>query len=237
MTGYDTAGQIQNVYASAASEFGADPEFWVRYFSPSPAANLFSDDPSSEALGAWDSGGAYVSCICAPDQSRLSGSSAEGQADAQSMASSIQSSLSAVSQLSVPSQLWCWLDQEASTSLSLDYWNGWASYIASYNLDSNGTYPMHPGLYCDPASAYPNCSTISQASGTAAPVAVWSSEPEPCSGFTAPSWNPDSCSSVATKLWQYGEQGACGYSADVDLDTGVPGAAFSSYCLRVTSAP
>ena len=37
--GYDTAGEIQNTYSSAHSEFGEDPAFWVRYFSPSPAAD------------------------------------------------------------------------------------------------------------------------------------------------------------------------------------------------------
>ena len=34
MAGYDTAGPIQDTYAPARSEFGRDPAFWIRYFSP-----------------------------------------------------------------------------------------------------------------------------------------------------------------------------------------------------------
>jgi hypothetical protein len=245
MAGYDTAGEIQNTYSSAHSEFGTDPSFWVRYFSPSPAADLFSSDPSSESLGAWDSGGPYVSCVSAPSQSRLSGSTAEGQADAQSMCASMLSAWNAVGPLKLPSnnELWCWLDQEYSTSLSLSYWDGWANYIANYNFASLGTYPLFPALYCDPNSPYPNCTTIAQATGLNIPVAVWSSEPEPCGGIASPpSWNADSCtsvssSSVTTKLWQYGEQGACGYSANVDVDVAAPGWTMANYCFHVTSAP
>jgi len=40
MAGYDTAGRIQDTYASARREFGASPYYWMRYFTPSPAARL-----------------------------------------------------------------------------------------------------------------------------------------------------------------------------------------------------
>lgn len=245
MAGYDTAGEIQNTYSSAHSEFGANPNFWVRYFTPSPAADIFSNDAQSECIGAWDSGGPHVSCICAPSQSRLSGSSAEGQADAQSMAASMLAAYKAVGPLNLPTnnELWCWLDQEASTSLSLSYWDGWANYIANYNFDSLGTFPLYPALYCNPFAAPPNCSTIAQATGLNIPVAVWSSEPEPCGGIASPpSWNAEECSSVSsstvtTKLWQYGEQGACHYSANVDVDVARPGWNMPDFCFRITSLP
>jgi hypothetical protein len=245
MAGYDTAGEIQNTYASAYSEFGTDPAFWIRYFNPSPAADLLSSDASAECSGAWDSGGHYIGCISAPTQSRLSGSTAEGQADAQSTAASMLSAYDAVGPLDLPSngQLWVWLDQEYSTSLSLDYWDGWANYIANYNFAGLGTYPLYPGLYCDPYSPYPNCSTIAQATGLNIPVAVWSSEPEPCGGIKSPpSFDADECSAVssstvATKLWQFGEQGACGYSANVDCDLGATDISYADYCFDVTSNP
>ena len=120
MTGYDTAGRIQNTYASAHREFGAAPAFWIRYFSPSPAADLFNDDAVAESRGAWDSGGPYVGCVSAPRQSRLSGSAAEGQADAQAFAAAMLAAYHAVRPLQLPSNghLYCWLDQEYSTSLS-----------------------------------------------------------------------------------------------------------------------
>ena len=70
MTGYDTAGRIQDTYASAQAEFGMAPTFWIRYFTPSPAADLFDDDAFGESQGAWASGGPHVGCISAPAQSR-----------------------------------------------------------------------------------------------------------------------------------------------------------------------
>lgn len=240
MTGYDTAGRIQNTYASAHSEFGANPAFWIRYFTPSPAADLFNDDALAESQAAWDSGGPSVGCTSAPIQSRLSGSAAEGQADAQAYAAAMLAAYHAVGPLELPAngQLYCWLDQEYSTSLSSSYWNAWANYIAEYNFAGLGSYPLYPCLYCDPYSPYPNCSTIAQAPGVDAPSAIWSSEPEPCGSLTRPpAWKADQCQTIPTRVWQYGEQGACNYSANVDLDVGAPGFFTPAHCFRVKSRP
>lgn len=245
MPGYDTAGEIQNTYVSAKDEFGVNPDWWLRYFSPSPAADIFSSDPTAESEGAWASGGHYVGCICAPIQSRLSGSTAEGQADAQSMAASMLTAWDDVGPLKLPSnnQLYCFLDQEYSTSLSLDYWDGWANYIANYNFASLGTYPLYPCLYCTPDAPYPNCSTIGGATGLNIPAVVWSAEPEPCGNMAdPPAFDAQQCSAVSdskvpTKVWQYGEQGGCGYSANVDLDNGPPGYNQAAYCFDVVSNP
>jgi hypothetical protein len=157
MTGYDTAGRIQNTYVSAHREFGTHPNFWIRYFTPSPAADLFHEDALAESRGAWDSGGPYIGVISAPRQSRLSGSAAEGHADAQAFAAALLTAYHGVRPLLLPAnnQLYCWLDQEYSTSLSLSYWNAWASYLANYNFAGLGTYPLYPCLYCAPHSPYP----------------------------------------------------------------------------------
>jgi hypothetical protein len=240
MAGYDTAGQIQDTYVSARDEFGEGPLFWIRYFSPSPAADIFSDNAVAESKGAWASGGHYVGPVSAPYQSNLSGSTAQGQADAQTYAASMLSAYYAVGPLLLPSnkQLYCWLDQEYSTSLSLDYLDGWAGYLANYNFADLGTYPLYPGLYCDPGSPYPNCSTMAAAKGLNVPAAVWSSEPEPCGSLkSTPSYDAERCATVPTKLWQFGEQGACGYSANVDLDMGAPGFDTPDYCFNVSSNP
>jgi hypothetical protein len=194
----------------------------------------------AESQGAWDSGGPYVGCISAPRQSRLSGSAAEGQADAQAFAAAMLTAYHAVGPLQLPSggRLYCWLDQEYSTSLSSNYWNAWANYIAEYNFASLGIYPLYPCLYCNPNAPYPSCSTIAKARGVNAPSAIWSSEPEPCGGPPGPSrWDPQECGSAPTKLWQYGEQDACSYSANVDLDLGAPGFAVAHYCFYVKSRP
>jgi hypothetical protein len=240
MAGYDTAGQIQDTYVSARDEFGEGPLFWVRYFSPSPAADIFSDNAVAESEGAWASGGHYVGPVSAPYQSNLSGSTAQGQADAQTYAASMLSAYYAVGPLLLPSnkQLYCWLDQEYSTSLSLDYLDGWAGYLANYNFADLNTYPLYPGLYCDPGSPYPNCSTMAAAAGLNVPAAVWASEPEPCGSLKSePSYAAERCATVPTKLWQFGEQGACGYSANVDLDMGAPGFDTAAYCFNVSSNP
>src|SRR5215469_10903602 len=96
MSGYDCAAPIQDVYVAAHNEEGRDPAFWIRYFTPSPAADIFSGDALSECRAAWDSGGHAVGCVSAPFQSRLSGSSAEGQADAQAFAASMLAAYHAV---------------------------------------------------------------------------------------------------------------------------------------------
>ena len=239
MAGYDTASPIQNVYASAHSEFGANPNFWLRYFSPSPYASVVNSDPGSECTGAWNSGGPRIGPIMAPVQSRLSGSYAEGQADAQTFCAALWSTYASVGPLLLPNNgmLFCWLDQEYSTSLSVSYWNGWANYVGYYQFGNNGE-PLYPCLYCDPNSPYPNCSTIGSTSVTFACTSVWSSEPEPCtrSITNPPSWKAYSCSGwTPTQVWQYGEQGACGYSASVDLDVGAPGFNTANYCFYLTA--
>jgi hypothetical protein len=243
MAGYDTAGRIHQTYQSAQREFGRPPYFWIRYFSPSPAADIFADDAVAESGGAWASGGPYVGCVSSPPQYRLSGSAAEGLADAQTYCASLLAAWNSVAQLKLPAsnQLWCYIDQEYSTGLSRSYWNAWAGYIANYNFARLHTYPLYPALYCAPFSPYPNCSTIAAARGLAIPASVWSSEPEPCAGLkNVPFYDPDECSSasrsrVGSHLWQFGEQGGCGYSANVDLDVGNVNT--PSYCFRVVANP
>jgi hypothetical protein len=132
--------------------------------------------------------------------------------------------------------LYCWLDQEYSTTLSVPYWNGWSGYVYAYEFGSNGPFPLFACLYCDPNSPYPNCSTIGNSSAYTC-TAVWSSEPEPCTASITnpPSWKAYSCSASPTKVWQYGEQQACGYSANVDLDVGASGFNTANYCFYLTA--
>ncbi len=235
MPGYDTASYIQSVYAAAHSEFGEDPGYWIRYFSPCPNGS-FNSDATTESEAAWNSGGPYVGCISSPGQSRLSGSAAEGQADAQTFAAAMLSSWDAVGPLLLPSSLvlYTWLDQEAGTSLGLNYWNAWARYIAGYAFPGGG-YPLYPGLYCDPIAKPPSCSTIDNDTVFGA-SAVWSSELEPCGTLkNPPAFAPKNCPTTATELWQFGEKGVCGYSANVDLDLAAN--SYADYCFYVSEYP
>lgn len=244
--GYDNAAPIQDVYVAAHNEFGVNPNFWMRYFTPSPAADIFTNDALSECIAAWNSGGPYVGCVSAPYQSRLSGSSAEGLADAQSMAASMLSAYHAVGPLNLPAwnTLDCLLDQEYSTPLSLSYWDGWANYIANYNFAGLGTYPLYPSCYCTPSSPEPNCSVFARATGLNKPAMIWTPEPEFCRGLgSPPGWDAQKCSTYVstcttpTNLWQYAEQGACGWSANVDLNVSAPGINWQNYCFRLTARP
>ena len=243
MAGYDTAGTIQSVGPGALSEFKENPNFWVRYLSPSPAADCVNSSASgavNECIGLWNySSSPSLGVVSAPTQSHLSGSSAQGQADAQQYMASLTFVRDSVSQLKYPTnnELWCWLDQESSTSLSDGYWTGWASYVYNY---AQQTYSA---LYCNPDAAPPNCSIIDKYNGTSSICnAVWSSEPEhtsSCAGGLAspPSWQAEACADAPTRLWQYVEQGVCGYSANVDLDLGAPGYNYANYCLYLTAKP
>jgi hypothetical protein len=243
MAGYDTAGSVLDVYSAAYDYFGAFPNFWLRYFSPSPSATVVDSDPANDCLGVWDSGGPFLGPIMAPTQTRLAGSLAEGQADAETFCLAIYDTWMNVIPLELPTDgaLYCWLDQEAQSSLSVDYWNGWSGYVGDYEWPS-GTYPFFQSLYCDPGSTYANCSTLASSdAGTC--YAVWSSEPESCSWASLaypPTWDAESCSTVATKVWQYTEQGSgssqC-YSADVDLDVGSSTFSVTDACLYLTSEP
>jgi hypothetical protein len=243
MAGYDTAGEIQNTYVGAADEFGEAPGYWIRYFSPSPAADIFSSDPTAECEGAWASGGPFIGCISAPEQSDLGSGSGQGLLDAQTFAASMLSAYNTVGPLDLPSnnELWAFLDQEYSTSLSTGYWDAWSNYIANYNFADLDTYPLFPALYCTPDSPFPNCSVIAAATGLDVPVTVWSAVPEPCGTLEDnPAYDPEECSTytsstVPSNLWQFGEQGVCGYSADVDLD--VADVTYADFCFRILSDP
>lgn len=245
MAGYDCAAPVQDVSASAHSEFGADPGFWMRYFTPSPAADIFANDSIAESEAVWASGARAIGAITAPTQSRLAGSQAEGQADAQTFVASMTTAYHTVHPLLVPSNqmLFTWLDQEFSTALSLGYLDGWALFIANNDFGALGTFPLYPCVYCTPSAPPANCSTFAQATGLAVPAAVWTPEPQVCDGLAdPPAWDPEECSqftasTVPTKLWQYAEQGACGFSANVDLDQGAPGFNNADFCFLLSSDP
>lgn len=239
MAGFDTASTVQSQVPTAVDAWGK-PEFWVRYFPPC-YFTPFSSDPVAEATGIWNgnSGSPDLGPICTPTQSRLDGTSAEGLADAQSMISALISTYTTVTPLQLPATgtLFTWLDQEASTSLSLDYWNGWAGYVNGYAY--SGSHPFHASLYCNPDAAPPNCSIVDSSSADKC-YAVWSSEPLECSNSLSdtPAWAAESCSGITTYLWQFWDEGICySTSADVDLDVGHPNTGYGTYCFYLSAKP
>lgn len=234
--GYDTASYIEDVYSSGLiTKYGA-PDYWIRYFSPAPngTVNRSSSGANTECRSDWDSGAKHLSPISSPSQSRLSGTNAEGLADAQTFAAAMHNVYLWVIPLQLPVNymLRCWLDQESSTSMSTAYWNGWGDYINAYAWA--GTYPLWASLYCNPCrGAGHNCTTVASVGGC---YNIWSSTPE--SGFCGyslknlPPWSAYTCSCAtgapSTTLWQFAEAGVCSLTYNVDMDEGTL-AAYSFY--------
>jgi hypothetical protein len=241
MAGFDTADPISSQVPVAITTWGK-PNFWIRYFAPCSYTPL-STNARAECDALWDgnSTAPYLGSMSTPTQSRLSGSSAEGLADAQTYISSMLSAYDTVAPLFLPTnrELWCWLDQEPGTTLSLDYWNGWAGYLNGYELDGFG-YPFYAGLHCDPAAPALNCSIVDGPSAAAC-FAVWASGPLRCSNSLAsppPAWTPGTCGSVVTQLWQYWVEDTCrSTAANVDISFARPGTYYPSYCFWLASRP
>ena len=117
MGGFDTSTPVHKLnWSQDISNYG-QPRYWLRYCSPCTFKPINYDNYNAnhECDAMWDSGAPHFSPITTPTQTRLSGSSAEGQADAQAFAQSIQFVYSNVAPLDVPASgvIYCWLDQEA----------------------------------------------------------------------------------------------------------------------------
>lgn len=227
--GFDTASYVYDVRVGAVNNYGT-PSYWIRYFSPSinGTVNQSSSHANSECDAVWDSGARNLSPISEPSQSRLSGTSAQGLADAQTFVSALHSVYSAVIPLQMPlnGQLYCWLGQEASTSLSTSYWSGWSGYINSNDWSGQGYFPLYACLYCNPCQSNA-CTTVSTAGGC---FRIWTTQPQLC-GYklsNLPTWNPKGCSTSGchtgggptVQVWQFAEQPVCGLSPNVDMDEG-----------------
>jgi hypothetical protein len=243
MPGFDTANTVQGAVSTGAVTEHGTPRYWGRYFSPAIYTPIDSD-PTTECDALWDSGARFLLPICEPNQGNLSGTSSTGQSDAKTFCTALTNTYNDVSPLLLPSNdvLYCYLGVEQSTHLSLDYWNGWANYVDTYELGSSGTYPFYPCIYLNPVSGFA-CGII-QNPGAIGPYAVWTTEPEnalTCAKklSNAPPWGPpDGCpnNSPPTILWQYAEQTFCGFSSNVDLDLGGP-VDPTSYMFFLNSRP
>jgi hypothetical protein len=242
MGGYDTSDRVESVWP-AAGKYG-NPQYWLRYFNPSPGDNLLEDAAVSECKAIWDSGGNYLSPISVPTQSRLGNTkygASWGLGDAQSFVTAMNVAYNDVGPLDVPiSQfIYCWLDQECSTSLCLEYWNAWSDYIGSNNFGDLGTYPFYAALYCSPDCTPPNCSIIDSSSAYAC-WGVWTPEFQKCGNDlnNISGWDVASCSEVPTVLWQFHENiSADGCPLTVDVDMDYDQIDFYQYCFIIAGPP
>jgi hypothetical protein len=244
--GYDTASTVANAWSSANGAGYGKPSFWIRYFSPcyTTPFNVSSTNANDECISIWDVGSPYLSAVTVPTQSRLaitgSSGTAEGHADAQTFCSALVTTYTDVGPLALPTNgaFWVWLDQEEAYGLSTAYWNGWATYVGEYDFAGTGTEPLWPCLYCTPNASAPNCSTV-QNPDVWGCEAIWSSEWQECSNSLAhpPAWNAQSCSEIATIVWQFSDgTGICNNSL-VDQDLMKSGFNLADYSFYLVAKP
>jgi hypothetical protein len=217
--GFDSAQAVNNTFIdNCRSQAGSDGNFWVRYASPSPAAdvmNASSSAANTEFDDLVDKGFDHFVLISAPSQSRLATGGATGDsygtADARVFANAMEDIGTWVSgwHRGASCLIATYLDDENGTAITAKYWDAWqlrlntAAYFTSY--------PFCASLYCNPADAY----ACAHASG---PFFIWSNEPEPCAacnGFGSVPWNPNNCAGVQTELWQNAEQPSCAVTCGV----------------------
>jgi hypothetical protein len=103
------------------------PNYWLRYYQPSPDATKIQAHPIDECRAIWDSGAKHLGPISEPRQSNLGMGSDQGNADAQSFVSAMIDGWATVGPLKFPTNdtLYCFLGQENTTYLSSGYWSGW----------------------------------------------------------------------------------------------------------------
>ena len=153
MSGFDTAAFVYDVWQEAVAQFGT-PNFWIRYFSPSQTTpiNVSSSNACEECLAMWQSGGHYLGPISFPPQSNLSGTTADGQADAQTFANAMQTVYYDVLPLLLPSnnELYCWLDQEHRLPLVFPIGNVGQVICATLTLLTSDRIPYIRGCTAIP---------------------------------------------------------------------------------------
>jgi hypothetical protein len=124
-----------------------------------------------------------------------------GDSDARATCQQIVNALNAGVLAIPPSrQIYVYLDVEANTALSVDYWAGWATAV--YHYPAGSTYPFWPciyghytkdpsnGRYSPDVAAALNSSYSNYPSDPTRCFGLWSSEPEPCS-YCNPNASPD----------------------------------------------
>jgi hypothetical protein len=233
--GYDTADELTNsLQANASSTYGP-PNYWIRYFQPSPHATKISAHPIEECDAIWDSGAKNLSPVSEPEQANLTMGSAQGHADAQMFVNAMVNLWTNVGPLKFPTNniLYSFLGQEGNTNLNSDYWSGWANYVNSFIL--NGKAPFYACLYCTPGSGN-CCNVINNASASAKCYIVWTPVHQRCSGTlrNPPAWAAISCSGVPTHLWQFAIEN-CPLSVHVDMD--LSDIDFAVNCFYLSSRP
>jgi hypothetical protein len=217
--GFDTAGYTYNDILPLQGKWGT-PSFWIRYFSPSPQANVIdisAANANNEVRAMWDGGARYLSPICAPTQSRLTTLGDAGYLfgvqDANTFGNAIMNTYFNVPPLRLPTFLGVYLDLEPGVgNLSPTYWDGFSRTIFTFqfpNGPGQWIQPLYAGLYCGPALYQANCSVVANHYC----YSIDSFQPQPCPDCDqfCNQWQATPCpnDTPETLIWQMTIQSGC----------------------------
>jgi hypothetical protein len=196
------------------SYFASSPRdtinFWGRYFAHNASGYLYQNDSEAQALNdavrSYDAkGSGFIFPIDAGPQADISGNWASGIARATACTNYIKSKLGNKLTVQANSLVYVYLDIEGSTTLSTDFWNGWAVGVDYATYNSNWTFSA--GAYLGTAAAFANSGPILQNAGEACSAIVSGQPARVCSsggcGSPGPSWAPSNLAGITTQIWQY----------------------------------
>jgi hypothetical protein len=213
---------------------GGSIVYWGRYFKNSNVGYVW--EGPLEAVALSDSDVNWVIPISENGQGRLGGIYADGQADGLEFAGNLKNALIGASQMGVPdpNRLDCFLDIENLYYVSASYWQGWADAVNTSEYPAgSGRRPFYACAYIGSimtGTGTTNCNTIQNTGGC---YGIWSNQPQQSGGcevacdLPGPNWAPNSCSTLPTLLWQYGDwfvcnSAPCNHATDVDLNLSTP---------------
>jgi hypothetical protein len=236
-SGVDTSSLLSNInWTSLNNWWGKYPAFAVRYFGSCTTA--CSNWSSGEGTNGKLATGGVLNRIIPMQASVLSKQQTTGSTgynygvtDANATCQNIAASITS-GELAVPASgvVYVYLDVEAGTILSADYWAGWADTVWHYKVGTSA--PLAGSMYCwfgvQPNGSYSADSNVQNALTNASanyPTlktlchSFWSNEPEPCplcSPTATVTWPTFNCFqqivggvtySVCVLVWQYAESG------------------------------
>jgi hypothetical protein len=212
--------------------YNDDPNFWGRYFvSPantSSSLHLYHA-PEGVELAAHNTN--HLVPLTSPHQPHLEQHQrSQGVDDATAALDDVHHAVAYGDELEWPAtdgKVILWLDCEPTTSLTDEYWDGWADTVANYQV--SGINHFLPGLYGNPQ--YGNiCSVAHNASRP--PYRIWStyhadiwsgSKPPKLPAWRTDLDQPGECNAAQAAFWQFGHDSqysglrADCYSVDVDV--------------------
>jgi hypothetical protein len=232
-TGWASLGDyVINGYYPSSSIF-----FWGRYFYGSGPSFDWHGNAEATALlyairkrqGSGHAG--WIAPFTFPPQGNLGGSYSLGYSDAGVMLGQLENALSTNANLHEPGSniICCYLDVEPTTTISSNYWKGWATRInTALYPGGSGTYPFYACAYfdwkivatCNTLGAFMPQNNLGKPSNPSTTCwNMWTLRPQSTScSSPGPAWGGFGCGGLVPQFWQYDVTKMCPGPPPVDLD-------------------